>query len=59
MSLKPQCRGTLIFQTINYVRSDTLSLKYQRCTPSGCKDVEIRTFEFVAKTQFNYNDSQV
>jgi len=29
-----------------------LSLKYQRFTPSGCKDKEIRNFEFVAKTQF-------
>jgi len=27
-----------------------LSLKYQRFTPSGFKDIAIRKFEFVAKT---------
>ena len=37
---------------MNYVRSNNLSLKYQRCWPSGCKDIGIRKFEFVAKTQF-------
>jgi len=29
-------------------------LKYQRFKPSGCKDIGIRRFEFVAKTQFLY-----
>jgi len=29
-------------------------LKYQRFTPSGCKDIGARKFEFVAKTQFLY-----
>ena len=29
-----------------------LSLTYQRFTYSGCKDTDIREFEFVAKTQF-------
>ena len=33
-------------------RSNNLSLKYQRSTPSDYKDTEIRKFEFVAKTQF-------
>ena len=42
----------LIFQTINSVRSNSLSLKYQRFTPSGCKDIEVRKCDFVAKTQF-------
>ena len=37
---------------MNYVRSNKLSLKYQRCLPSGSKDIGIRKFEFVAKTQF-------
>ena len=32
--------------------SDPNSLKYERFTPSGCKDVGIRQFEFVTKTQF-------
>ena len=43
------CR-TYIFQTMNSVRSINLSLKYQRFRPSGCKDTDIRKFEFVAKT---------
>ena len=33
------------------VRSNSLSMKYQKFTPSDCKDIEIRKFEFVAKTQ--------
>ena len=36
------------------VRSNNLSLKYLRFTPSGFKGIEIRKFEFVAKTQFLY-----
>ena len=47
-----QCRRTLIFQTMNHVRPNNLSLKYHRFAPSGCKDIQIRKFEFVAKTQF-------
>ena len=31
-----------------------LSLKYQIFTPSNCKDIGFRKFEFVAKTQFLY-----
>ena len=45
-----QCRSHFIFQTINFVRSNNLSLKYQRHTPSGCKDIEIIKFRFVANT---------
>ena len=41
-----------IFQTMNYVRLNNPSLKYQRFTPSGCRDIGNRKFEFVAKTQF-------
>ena len=36
---------------MNSVRSKNLSLKYQRFTPLSCKDIGIRIFEFVAKTQ--------
>ena len=36
------------------VRSYNLSLKYQRFHPSDCKDIGIRKFLFVAKTQFLY-----
>ena len=53
--LATQCRRPLIFQTMNSVRLNSLSLKYNWFTPSGCKDIEIRTFEFVANTQFLYN----
>ena len=42
----------LDISTINSVRSNNLSFKYQRFTPSDCKDLGIRIFEFVAKTQF-------
>jgi len=42
----------LIFQTINAFILNNLSLKYQICTLSNCKDIGIRKFEFVAKTQF-------
>ena len=42
----------LIFQTMNSVRPNNLSLKYQRFSSSDCKDIGIRQFEFVTKTQF-------
>ena len=50
--LATQCRRPQIFQTNNSVRSNNLSLKYQRFIPTGCRDIEIRKFEVVAKTQF-------
>ena len=37
---------------MNSVRINNLRLKYQRFAPSDCKDIGIRRFEFVAKTQF-------
>ena len=37
---------------MNTDRSNIISLKYQRFTPAGCKEIGIRKFEFVAKTQF-------
>ena len=38
---------------MNSVRSNNLSLKYGRSTyKSDCEDIEIRKFEFVAKTSF-------
>ena len=36
---------------MNSVISTILSLKYQRFTPLGLKDIGIRKFDFVAKTQ--------
>ena len=49
------CRRPLIFQTINSVRSDHPSLKNQRCTQSGCKDIGILNFDFFRQTQFLLN----
>ena len=37
---------------MNFVRSNNLSLKYQRFITSGLKDIEVWIFEFVTKTQF-------
>ena len=47
-----QCLRPWIFQTMNFVSSNNLSLKYQKLTQSGCKDIRILIFGFVAKTQF-------
>ena len=42
------------FQTINSVRSNDLSLKYQRLKSSDCNDIGTRKFElFAAKTYFS------
>ena len=37
---------------MNSDRSNNLSLISPRFKPSGCRDIEIRTFKFVVKTQF-------
>ena len=44
-----------LFQTMNSDRWKNLSLKYQRFTPSGEKNMGIRKSEFVTKTQFLYD----
>ena len=46
-------RITFIFQTMNSV-SNSLGLKYQRFARSGCTDIGITKFEFVAKTFYNF-----
>ena len=46
-----QCYRHLTFQTMTSVRSNNISLKYQRFTTKGSKDLEIRKSEFVARTQ--------
>ena len=51
-SLRPK-----LFQSIIFFRSIQSSLKYLRITPSGYRNIVIRTFEFVAKTQFLSNNS--
>ena len=42
----------MIFQTMNSVRSNNLSLKYQKFTTLDSKDKGIIKLEFVTKTQF-------
>ena len=42
------CHRTLLFQTMNSARSNTLSLIYQWFKPSGYKDIRIKKYEFVA-----------
>ena len=42
----------MIFQSMNYDKSISLNLKYQRFTITGCTEIGIRKFEFGAKTQF-------
>ena len=37
---------------MNAIRSNNVSLKYQRFKSSGCKDIGFTKTEFVAKTQF-------
>ena len=49
-----RCCRPLVFQTMNSVTSNNLSLKYLRFIPSICNDIGIREFEFVSKTQFLY-----
>ena len=39
---------------MNSVTPNNLSLKYQKFTPSGCKNIGIRKLKFVTKTQFLY-----
>ena len=48
---------TLLFYSLqsNVVDYESISLKYQRFTPSGCKEIEIRKIEFVVKNQLLYN----
>ena len=52
ISLQPRSQRPLLFQTKNYVRSMSQSLKYQRFTPSGFKDILIKKLEFSASIQF-------
>ena len=47
-----KCWRPKIFQTMNSVRSNILSLNYQRFTTSGFSEMGFWIFEFVTKTQF-------
>ena len=47
-----QCRKPLIWQTMNSVGSNILSLKYSTVKPSDLKDLGIWHFNFVSKTHF-------
>ena len=37
---------------MNSARSNNISLKYQKCTALGFKDIGFRKADFMAKTQF-------
>ena len=45
-----------LWQTMNSVRLNSLSLKYERFTLLSYKDIEIRKFKIVAKSQFLWLD---
>ena len=47
-----KCLRPEIFKTMNSVRLNNLSLKYQWFILLGCKDIGIRKLELVTKTQF-------
>ena len=51
-SFGTHCRRPLIFQAMNFVRSNNLSLKYQRSLLLGGKDKEIRNFEWLKLNSF-------
>ena len=50
------CWRPQIFQTMNSVGSNNLSLNYQWFSPSGCKDKGIRKFDFMAKLNSFFQD---
>ena len=49
--LATRCRKPLIFQTINSLRTNSLSWNIKGYSTSGCKDIRNIKFEFVTKTQ--------
>ena len=49
-----QRRKPLTFQTMTFVRSNNINVKYQRFMTLGSKDIGIKNSEFVAQTQFLY-----
>ena len=51
ISMQPDVVDLDISNYSNSVWSKSLSLKYQKFTPSGCEDIGIRTFKFVGKFQ--------
>ena len=53
--LLSQTRRPFICQTINNVKPNNLSLKYQRFTQSGCKDIKIRKLSLWQKLSFFMN----
>ena len=54
------CKDRGIGKGVEFLpQTNNLSLKYQRFAPSGCKDIGIRRFEFVAKTQFLHDQDSI
>ena len=50
------CCSPLIFQTMNPVESNSLTLEYQRSTPSVCKDIEITKLWVCGKNSVTVNN---
>ena len=53
--ISTQCRNSMTnyeFYELKMKTMNSLSLKYERFTLLGYKDIEIRKFEIVAKSQF-------
>ena len=44
LKIQCECCRPQIFQIMNFVGSNNLSLIYQKCTPSGYRDIEISTY---------------
>ena len=44
---------------MNSVKPNNQSLKYQRFTASGSKDIDVEIFHFVTKTQFLFSYSSI
>ena len=52
--LNPISLDSNVVETMNSVRSNNISLKYQRFTTLGSKEIGIINSEFVTTTQFLY-----
>ena len=56
ISLKPDVVKPLIFQPMKSIGSNNLSLKVATVKISGCKDIAMRIFELLARTQLFWVD---
>ena len=52
ISWQPNVVDLRYFKLLILLDQIIVSLKYERVKPTGCRDIEVRKFEVVAKTQF-------